>query len=271
MADDNQRLTRNPYTRAPLKGASGNDPLAELARLIGQTDPFAEFGHKPQQTTTPAQPAAQQWAPQAGHADYAQQQYAPAADHYETTPPAGYQHDQYAAAEYDSGYYHDDVAGAQAPHDYDDVPPPRRRTAMLVIAAVVMLAVVGTAGAYGYRALFGSSGNSPPPVIKAETTPTKVAPSAKSESSSNKLIYDRVGDRNNTAQEKIVSREEQPVDIKDAKPAPAIVFPSAVGNASASVTPVSASPADQPKKIHTIAIRPDQPVEAPTTASAATG
>ena len=25
---------------------SGNDPLAELARLIGQTDPFAEFGRE---------------------------------------------------------------------------------------------------------------------------------------------------------------------------------------------------------------------------------
>jgi hypothetical protein len=142
---------------------------------------------------------------------------------------------------------------------------------MLAIAAVVMLAVVGTAGAYGYRALFGSSGSSPPPVIKADTTPTKVVPSAKSEASSSKLIYDRVGDRNNAAQEKIVSREEQPVDIKDAKPAQVNLFPGAVGNANASVTPVSASPFDQPKKIHTIAIRPDQPVDAPATASTASG
>jgi len=198
------------------------------------------------------------------------QQYAPAAaDHYATPQHVGYQHEQYAAPEYDSGtYYQDDVPGAQAQHDYDDVPPPRRRTAMLAIAAVVMLAVVGTAGAYGYRALFGSSGTSPPPVIKADTTPTKVVPSAKSEASSNKLIYDRVGDRNNATQEKIVSREEQPVDIKDAKPAQVSLFPSAVGNANASVTPASASPFDQPKKVHTIAIRPDQPGDAPATASA---
>src|SRR5690242_13463947 len=192
MADDNaQRLNRNPYTRAPLKGASGNDPLAALARLIGQTDPFAEVGHKQQPTAVPAQPAAQQWAPQAGYTEHAQDQYVPAAaDHYAVSQHAGYQQEQYAGAEYDGGaYYQDDVPGAQAQHDYDDVPPPRRRTAMLAIAALVMLAVVGTAGAYGYRTLFGSSGSSPPPVIKADTTPTKVVPSAKSEASSNKLIY----------------------------------------------------------------------------------
>jgi hypothetical protein len=266
MADDNdQRLTRNPYARTASKAASGNDPLAELARLIGQTDPFAEFGHKQQPTATQTQ----QWAPQAGYPDHAQEQYAPAsADHDATTQQAGYRHDQYAAAEYDSGgYYQDDVPGAQAPHDYDDVQPPRRRTAMLAIAAIVMLAVVGTAGAYGYRALFGSAGSSPPPVIKADTTPTKVVPSAKAEASSNKLIYDRVGDRNTASQEKIVSREEKPVDIKDTKPAQVGLFPSAVGNANASVTPVSASPLDQPKKVHTIAIRPDQSADAPTTAS----
>ena len=273
MADDHSQrpyrssetIARSGQARSPSP-ASGSDPLAELARLIGQTDPFAEFGHK-QQAPAPAQ-AAQQWAPQADYADHAQERYAPAdADHYAATQHASYQHDQYAAAEYDTKGYYQDATGAQAPHDYDDVPPPRRRMAMFAVAALVMLAVVGAAGAYGYRALFGSSGSAPPPVIKADTTPTKVVPSTKTEASSNKLIYDRVGDRNNSAQEKIVSREEKPVDIKETKPAQVSLFPSAVGNANASATPVSASPLDQPKKIHTIAIRPDQPVDAPTTAS----
>ena len=49
MADDqNQRPYRSnepPARRAPAAAsAAGSDPLAELARLIGQTDPFAEFG-----------------------------------------------------------------------------------------------------------------------------------------------------------------------------------------------------------------------------------
>ncbi len=49
MADDQtQRPYRSnepPTRRAPAAtSTSGSDPLAELARLIGQTDPFAEFG-----------------------------------------------------------------------------------------------------------------------------------------------------------------------------------------------------------------------------------
>ena len=57
---------------------------------------------------------------------------------------------------------------------YDDAPPPRRRIGIMAIAAVFALAVIGTAGAFGYRAMFGSSGaNLPPPVIKADTAPSK--------------------------------------------------------------------------------------------------
>ena len=48
MADDQtQRPYRSnepPRAQRRLNAASASDPLAELARLIGQTDPFAEFG-----------------------------------------------------------------------------------------------------------------------------------------------------------------------------------------------------------------------------------
>ncbi len=55
--------------------------------------------------------------------------------------------------------------------------PPHRRMGIMAIAAVFALAVIGTAGAFGYRALFGSSGSSqPPPVIKADTAPSKIVP-----------------------------------------------------------------------------------------------
>ncbi len=42
---------------------------------------------------------------------------------------------------------------------YDDVPPSRRRMGIMVIAGMFALAVIGTAGAFGYRALFGTSGS----------------------------------------------------------------------------------------------------------------
>src|SRR5262249_22621247 len=48
MADDH---SQRPYraSEPPVRGsakAPGSDPLAELARLIGQTDPFGEFGRE---------------------------------------------------------------------------------------------------------------------------------------------------------------------------------------------------------------------------------
>src|SRR2546423_1577412 len=49
MADDNtvrSYRSNDPHRRSSAAGAAApphSDPLAELARLIGQTDPFAEF------------------------------------------------------------------------------------------------------------------------------------------------------------------------------------------------------------------------------------
>ena len=80
---------------------------------------------------------------------------------------------------------------------YDDVPPSRRRLGVIAIAGVFAFAVIGTAGAFGYRAMFGSHGSkSPPPVIKADATPSKIVPSAaKKDTQQNKLSYDRVGEQ----------------------------------------------------------------------------
>src|SRR5690242_19747712 len=52
MADDNSARYRSndSFDRGPAAPAS--DPLAELARLIGQNDPFSEYGR----TTRPAAP-----------------------------------------------------------------------------------------------------------------------------------------------------------------------------------------------------------------------
>ena len=82
---------------------------------------------------------------------------------------------------------------------------------VLAIAAVFALAVIGTAGAYGYRALFGSVGSGPPPVIKADSKPMKDR-ARQGHPQSSKLINDRVNERG--GDQKLVSREEQPVDLK---------------------------------------------------------
>ncbi len=251
------RASQPPMRSAPPSavpaGASGNDPLAELARLIGQNDPFAEYGRENARTAAQQQPAPA-LAPR--HDDYAAPEAYPP-QHYQQAenfapraqvhgqvpgyPPddAGYGHD----AEYQTNAH----VGAEDHDFYDDVPP-RRRLGILAIAAVFALAVIGTAGAFGYRAIFGSSASSgPPPVIKAETAPTKIVPAANSKDpKSGKLIYDRVADRGQD--EKLVSREERPVDRPPPQDQP-----------EGSIQPPTGSSvvATEPKKVHTIAIRPD--------------
>ncbi len=105
---------------------------------------------------------------------------------------------------------------------YEDAQPSRRRIVVMAIAGVAALAVIGTAGAFGYRALVGSPGSTkPPPVIKADTAPSKIVPATiGKDAQSNKLITDRVNERGQS--EKLVSREEQPLDRPTAVDAVAV-------------------------------------------------
>jgi len=285
MADDH---SQRPYraSEPPVRGSAktpGSDPLAELARLIGQTDPFAEFGRDPTRRTTAQQPSERAdwdapinspYAPRttqspAGNGYYtgrAEQAAATSHGHagqtygresFEETPlpadadPYAPEHDAHGYSD-QAGYQHDgyeyDQSQQVGDEYYDDVPPSRRRLGVMAIVGVLALAVIGTAGAFGYRALFGSSGSSQaPPVIKADTGPTKV-PATGKDAQSGKLITDRVADR--AQSEKLVSREEQPMD----RAATAVLTQSPPQSALG-----SGVISNEPKKIRTIAIHPDQP------------
>ncbi len=351
MADNNSRAARlnDPYRQggaAPSANAQGGDPLAELARLIGQTDPFAEFGQdsrandprakdprsplraavtplagwdepaptKYVQMTPPqggyapqAQAQAQQYAePQYSAQAYAQQpaqagyhdpqqayhdphqgyqDQQPYADQQAGYPAQGYAEPQnyadpqhyadphvgtphdpyqpptyngpgYAAAEpaqhgYQPDPYYDDRQARPDEEIYDDLPPRRRRGAMLTVVAVLCLAVVGTAGAFAYRSFLGGSrGTTPPPVIKADTAPSKVVPAQ----TNDKLIQDRIAGAPPQG-ERVVSREEQPVEMKDPRAVPArMVFPPSAPDTTASAPNAAVG---EPKRIRTVTIRPD--------------
>ena len=115
----------------------------------------------------PAHPAYPQEAPQFAPPPIARQPYANpgygGGDPYHADHEAGGYADPRSGGHpggYEGGPYYpnrmhpgDDVDDA-----YDDAPPARRRMGIMAIAAVFALAVIGTAGAFGYRALFGSSG-----------------------------------------------------------------------------------------------------------------
>lgn len=277
------------------KSKDAGDPLAELARLIGQNDPFNDVGRpvarKPLDGIHADSRSAPEWLSRPAPADDYDQHPAPR-DAYRVDPRDQQQDDnQHHAAAHDDRYEHGAHEAAAHDAQYDDryrvAPPPagdydgdhyyaddghmppqgdegavpsRRRGGLLTIAAVLGLAVIGTAGAFGYRAYTsGPGGSANPPVIKADTTPAKIVPPAPSSAdAAAKPFQDRAG--TGAAPDRLVPREEQPVSL----PIPPQPRPNAPQTAFAptSATPLVAPPSaalNEPKRVKTTTFRTEGP------------
>jgi hypothetical protein len=179
-------------------------------------------------------------------------------------PPEGEYERQYADAEgnrYDEYEYAEGEEGAYE----DDEPGGKRRNAIKIGLAVLGVAVFGSAAAFGYRMVFGGGTDGPPPLIRADTSPTKVMATASADGSA-KPINDRLA---NGSGERMLSREEQPIDLRDAtrNANGGLVVPLAGGGAvapypnastagAAAATP--AGPAtSEPKRVRTVTIHAD--------------
>jgi hypothetical protein len=309
----------NAYDRRDDQHAAAraeSDPLAELARLIGQTDPFASMGRAnltPQPRAAvhdqyeapeeleegpPAGPppwmqrVARQEAPQQDFPSsvhplqrYAAQHAEPEPDYQE--PPYADDDQEAEPSRYDDALYGEydpgaepaqpDRAFANDPYGYHpgygeapEEPAPKRRGGIATVAAVIALAVVGTGAAFAYRTyVVTPRSGGEPPIIKADTSPTRVAPAAAEAAAK---VPDRLASSDGT--EKIVPREEAPVDVNagaSANSAPRMVFPPLNPNANppsvASVAPNAPPPpsagngtlpSNQPHKIKTFSVRSDQ-------------
>jgi hypothetical protein len=338
MAD---RYQDRPFPSAD-QARGESDPLAELARLIGQSDPAPAAKpaphplqsranvrpqrYDPQQYDPPeelpdAPPSPPAWMQRARHEtplpppplpqEYDDEpEYQPAPVHplhrYATQPPQvpaqgyqapaqGYQapeqdyyeepQQQYAdepqqdPSRYDEALYgrletgeHDyqrDPAYPDDPYayqgEYEEEPAPKKRSSgLMTVVAVLALAVVGTGAAFAYRTFVGSPRSGEPPIIKADNSPTKIVPAP---SDANAKTPDRMlsGDGG----EKLVSREETPVDVNSRSGAPRVVFPPLNQNANpppaASVSPSAPMPAaatgtmpnNEPRRIKTLAVKGD--------------
>jgi hypothetical protein len=327
----------NDYDRggdpqASVRGES--DPLAELARLIGQTDPFGTTGRAnaqvPPRTTArgpyqrpaeptyqrPAEPAYQppaerEVAPPAGPPPWLQRanrQEIPRQEPEPDYPSSVHPLQRYAAArpapepEYqEEPRYADEPAPEPDPSRYDDAlygqldsgaqPFPqdpayaeddayayqdsyedgaderaqKRRGGMVTVFVVLALAVVGTGAAFAYRTYLGTPRTGEPPIIKADTSPTKIVPAP---SDGSAKLPDRMAAGDGT--EKIVPREEAPVDVN--KAGPRVVFPPLNQNGNppspASVAPGNLPPAsagngtlpnNEPRRVRTLTVKGDQP------------
>ena len=336
-------------------GRGESDPLAELARLIGQTDPFGtgRANPPPVPPPIPRNPPQQYQPPQyqppppqyddepeveeerpAGPPPWMQRanqreihrepprqllrrpepQYEPepeyepepapmhpvhplrrssqqpiAEEGYEHEPPLDESDEQLDPSRYDDALYGQLETGAQDfqrdpayPDDpyadqegYDEEIDEgrKRRGGFLTVVAVLALAVLGTGGAFAYRAYFTSSRSGDVPIIRADNTPTKIVPAP---ADTGTKVPDRMvtGD----ATEKLVPREETPIDIGAKAGGPRVVFPPlnqnnnppSASSVSTSTMPATNSgsaptpsngtlPTSEPRKIRTLSVRGDQP------------
>jgi len=312
-------------------GQDDNDPLAELARLIGQTDQFGNVArassprratprdrYQPQHEPSPAEdepqpsPGPPPWIRRA-NARVIQREIEremPAEDEYPasvhpvhryaqpTAPDEEYLKEEPAyeeaerqpdASRYDEALYDqidtgvqdyqrepaypDDPYAYQDGHDEEaDRRVAGRRGKLFTVVAVLALAVVGTGAAFAYRTYFNAARSSEPPIIRADNSPTKIVPAPGDNVAKSP---DRMPSGDGT--EKIVSREETPIDINRSG-APRIVFPPLNQNpnppagpstSTSTMPPVDTGggtapnngtlPNSEPHKIKTFPVRGDQP------------
>jgi hypothetical protein len=172
--------------RANAPSGSSN-PVAELVRRIGYNDPFADFSQR--ETRNPAispdwhaEHSGREAHSPPGHPS-AQQADALNFDVHSYRAHAGDGSDAYRSAAHAhrdggaDGIYEHDEFGMERRELYYDRTRARRRGRPITVMAVVALALIGTAGAFGYRAMSGGSRPAiQPPAAKADKETSKVGP-----------------------------------------------------------------------------------------------
>ena len=234
MGDDTS--SRGYGTGPGARGAadpsdSSVDPLTELARLIGQSDPFSvdrQRGANARAADTHAPPVEWGREPlshgsryQAPARDASYDAAAGLSDGYAYEGPyEGQPYDEAGAEhagegeDYDSGPFAY-VGGDHDPHHvpafYDDeAPAPRRRGWLLTATALVGLAVIGAAGSFAYRSVFTGG---PPSIIARDPGPNKIIPANQTADKPANKRLDRIA--SGGQDERVISREEQPIVLPE--------------------------------------------------------
>lgn len=259
LSIDLDEIERQLRHGGPQAGTSKSDPLSELARIVGQDDPFGALLDEDAGRRRP-----QARAPQAGHAPQAADPYddprAEYAAHGFAVDEDGYARagrrpggrddvyeEAYEAAEqgYEEPYEepYDDAwdetraddryapPGDDAGYD-DDADAPyaeeRRgvgRKSVVTAAALIVVAMVGVGTALWFSGSVDQASGEPP-LIAANPEPARVAPAepgGREIPNQDTALLDRA-----EGETRIVDREEQPLDISGQSPA-RIVAPAEDG------------------------------------------
>jgi hypothetical protein len=253
--------------------AATPDPLAELARLVSQDDPFRDiFGDAKRAVEPPATPTDDtSWLEAALRPSYPTAESEPPTAA-EPLPAFGYGEPQHAA-----------FAPADEPeHELGpDISLRKRSGGVLAAGTLLGLAVIGGIGLFAFRdGMSGDAAPGTPPLIRAEPGPNKTIPVAAEAADTpqhNKLIYDRVGGVEPKANGKVMSRVEEPVELPPAEPRDAgRGAASAPVAAAASPEPAlrggapeqtGTAPGSEPRRVRTVLIKPDDLGSEPTLAA----
>ncbi|WP_332685539.1 hypothetical protein, partial [Bosea sp. (in: a-proteobacteria)] len=243
--------------------------LDEFEALLRRTEPV----RPPAAPTAPVQARRQEMAhpefdeaPVDPHAYAAQVEAGPHA--YVPEPPRDL--DEATGRDYPADYDH------SLPEEYPEPPPagdeerayeqPRSRKGLWAAAALIAVTVAGVGVAMIFRSSGPTTGaDGQPPVISADNAPVKVAPvnpGGAEIPNQNKQIYERSGETP-AAETKVVNREEQPVDVKQAtrsmapRAAPADIAAALAAGEPGLIAVPPVPGLGEPRKVRTVAIRPD--------------
>ena len=267
MAESDHCSYRDP---AAVRGAptpprdQPDDPLAGLARLIGQSLPMNRLARDARRPASAGSRSAREFnrpgqhgytapddlqeteepysTPEQGSYDFDpangthdEGRYEPSAraDVSPQSRSAWYERETDAAdprvessgAKYDEYQSHDHSDDHAHGEDYDEEPIPRRRGGFIFVAAVFGLALLGTAGAFAYRAPFADSiVPSLLSIIKAQGGPNKIVPTSTAfqENVSPQADADNAG-----SSERLVRSEDRPAGL----PPPLSTAPQPVSSA----------------------------------------
>ena len=259
-----------PWTEEEVSAPAGPPPWMQRARHERRRRNTEYEEPEPEYQPSPVHPLHRYAAQQP--AAHEQEYHEPAQQYADEQPvdPSRYDDALYGQLESGQQEFARDPAFPDDPYayqsDYEEEPEPRKRSnGLMTVAAVLALAVVGTGAAFAYRTYVGSPRSGEPPIIKADNSPTKVMATPGDGAAAKTPDRMVPGDGG----EKIVSREETPVDV-NSKSGPRVVFPPLNPNSSppsvASVAPAALPPAtaangtlpnNEPRKIKTLAVKGD--------------
>jgi hypothetical protein len=231
--------------------------LGDYARLMGapRPDPYAASAPYDPYAASPAYPVS---APALDLDPYRAERAAAAqlADvDWRAPAPAPAYEDPQAYAQ-PPGYGQPQGYGEPQPDPAWDEPAPaapaqRSRRPLALIGGAVAGCVVGAGITYAMRS--GPSTPREAPTIKAAAGPVKIQPEQPKpagQAAQSASILDRNGDER-IAASRVVNREEQPVDVREAARAGARAEPPAPAGAAAN------SFFPEPRRVRTVAVRPD--------------